>query len=274
MRLRTILRGLCPPVLARLFLRWRHGVIVYRAGFSDWQAAKAASGGYAHDAIIERVVAATDAVVAGRAAAERDGVILDRLQPPFHLLAPMLAAALEREGRLVVVDFGGALGTLYRQCRPLLGSVRRLRWHVVEQAAFARIGHQNYENDELAFFDSLQAACAAEAPDVVLMSSVLQFLPDVAPVLSAVTSSGARYLLVDRTPFRDAPQDAVFVQEVPPSIYAASYPMRAFSLQLWFERLGANWTLLHEQPSPEGRVHGSDGSPFDYRYQLFRKASC
>jgi putative methyltransferase (TIGR04325 family) len=274
MTLRAVLKDLCPPVLPRLVSRWRHGRIVYRAGFADWASALAASDGYDDPAIVSRVVDATDAVLRGEAVAERDGVRLAHAPPPFHLLTPLLSAALQNDGRLTVLDVGGALGTLYRQCRPFMAGVRSLRWQVVEQPAFADIGRMRYATDELSFHGSPDEAHAVSAPDVVLLSSVLQFLPPDAALLGYLKHCTARYLVLDRTPFSSAPSDVLYVQDVPASIYAASYPMRALSRPRWLEDTVAGWSLVHESACAEGTAVATDGSRFDYRYQMLERTPC
>src|SRR3546814_11444165 len=57
--------------------------------------------------------------------------------------------------RLDVIDFGGSLGSTYRQCRPLLDAVQHLQWHVVAQPHFVEAGRQEVETDELHFWNDI-----------------------------------------------------------------------------------------------------------------------
>src|SRR3546814_16397621 len=98
------------------------------------------SSGYSESAILDRVRTATRAVVAGEAAYERDSVLFDKADYPFALITALLRAAASADMRLDVIDFGGSLGSTYRQCRPLLDAVQPPQWHVVEQPHFVAFG--------------------------------------------------------------------------------------------------------------------------------------
>lgn len=274
MKLRALLRDLCPPLVWRWLARLRGGRIIYRAGYLDWGSAVAGSGGYADPSILARIEQATDAVVSGRAPAERDGVLLPSSPLPFHLVAPMLAAAMRNGGRLRVLDFGGSLGTQFRLCRPLLDAVVSLDWVVVEQADFVRVGRARFEGGGLRFAVSIEEALVNGEPDVILLCSVVQFLPPEHPLFGYLARSAATFLVVERTPFREADDDAIYVQEVPAVIYRARYPMRALSHVRWLKETLAGWQLLHEESSSEGVAEASDRSTFDYRYQLLRSERC
>lgn len=274
MTLRALLRDLCPPLVWRWLGRLRGGRMIYRAGYPDWTAAVLRSGGYADPSILARIEQATDAVVSGLAPAERDGVLLTRRPMPFHLVAPMLAAAVRKGGCLRVLDFGGSLGTQFRQCRPLLDAVASLDWIVVEQADFVRVGRARFEGDGLRFAASIEEALVSGEPDVILLCSVVQFLPPDHPLFGYLARSAATFIVVERTPFRDADDDAIYVQEVPAAIYPARYPMRALSHGRWLNETLAGWQLMHEESSSEGVAEASDRSTFDYRYQLLRSKRC
>lgn len=274
MKLRALLRDLCPPLVWRWLARLRGGRMIYRAGYADWSAAVAGSGGYADPFILARIEQATDTVVNGGAPAERDGVLLPSRPMPFHLAAPMLSVAVRRGGRLRVLDFGGSLGTQFRLCRPLLEGVVSLDWVVVEQPDFVRVGRARFEGDGLRFAASIEAAIANGEPDVILLCSVVQFLPPDHPLFGYLARSAATYLVVERTPFRNAGDDAIYVQQVPAAIYPARYPMRALSHRRWLNETLSDWQLLHEESSSEGVAEASDGSTFDYRYQLLRSKRC
>src|SRR3546814_8173546 len=113
------------------------------------------SSGYSESAILDRVRTATRAVVAGEAAYERDSVLFDKADYPFALITALLRAAASADMRLDVIDFGGSLGSTYRQCRPLLDAVQHLQWHVVEQPHFVEAGRQEFETDELHFWNEI-----------------------------------------------------------------------------------------------------------------------
>ena len=86
----------------------RRGV-VYRGNYATWEDAASHAAGYDSQAILERVVAATTAVRDGKAMAERDGIVLAKLDFPFPLIAALMRSAALNGGNLSVLDFGGGL---------------------------------------------------------------------------------------------------------------------------------------------------------------------
>ena len=263
----TVARQWLPPALMRRIDRAAGRGLRFEAGWSDWGAALAASGGYDDDAILERVRRATREVVAGRAAFERDGVTFAHWEPPFTILAPLLRHALRSDGRLDVVDFGGSLGSSYRQCQPLLPQLRALRWQVVEQPAFVRMGREEFSDAVLSFHDTLDSLAPAwpGAPRALLGSSVLQYLADPDAHLAAWRAAGTGTLVLDRTPVWDGPEHRACVQHVPESIYPGSYPCWILSRPRLLEAMGSGWRLVCEFDSAEGRYQAEHGPAFDFR---------
>ena len=227
-------RLICPPILLPMITSAYRGV--NRAGgFSgflpSWEqaiaAAGSADGGYSQVGILERVEQATREVLAGRAAFERDSVLFATSDYQFPLLACLLRVAALNEGRLTVLDFGGALGSTYHQCRPFFRGLRGIDWRVVEQPHYVASGKRGFATPELRFFGSIAECCADKLPNVALFSGVLQYLDDPLAQMAEVRRRGIS-LLVDRTPVHDGIEDRYSVQTVPSSIYSASLPIRVF----------------------------------------------
>ncbi len=145
------------------------------------------------------------------------------------LIAILLRAALENNGSLNVLDFGGALGSSYFQCRDFLAQVLPLRWRVVEQLKYVECGRREFDNDILGFFDSIAAAAQAARPQVILASGVLQYMPDPDLILGHFAQTGADYIVIDRTPFTLSGKQIISVQTVPESINRSSYPLWLFN---------------------------------------------
>src|SRR5258708_5842918 len=105
------LRQLVPPAARRLANRLAGALITYRGPHADWEAAKAATAGYDHAEILERVVDATRQVLRGEADYEQDGVPMHGMPTASHALESLLMVAALDGGRLSVLDFGGGLGS-------------------------------------------------------------------------------------------------------------------------------------------------------------------
>ena len=227
-------RQICPPILLPTFTNASRGVNRV-GGFSrflpSWEQAVtlagSAGGGYGQMRILERVEQATREVLAGRAALERDSVLFATANYHFPLLTCLLRVAALNEGRLQVLDFGGALGSTYRQCQPFFYGLRRVDWRVVEQAHYVTSGKRDFSTPELRFFGSIMECCAEDPPKVALFSGVLQYLDDPWVQMAEVFRRGIS-VIVDRTPVHDGIEDMYSVQTVPSSIYPASLPIRVF----------------------------------------------
>lgn len=234
-RLKSVVRMVCPPILLPMITSAYHGA-TGRAGFSDflpsWQraieVAGSAGGGYDQARILERVEHSTREVLSGNAVFERDSVLFAAADYQFPLLACLLRVAASNNGRLAVLDFGGALGSTFHQCRPFLYGLNAVDWRVVEQSHFVASGKREFTTPELRFFDSIAECCADGAPNVALFSGVLQYLEDPAGQVAEACLRGVGVIIVDRTPVHEGLDDRYSVQTVPPSIYAASLPIRVF----------------------------------------------
>jgi putative methyltransferase (TIGR04325 family) len=204
----------------------------FRGRYASWEEARAASTGYDQPAILEKVRAATLKVVRGEAACERDSVAFDRVEYSTSLLACLLYVASRHGNRLEVIDFGGSLGSSYWQNRKMLAHLSLTRWSVVEQPHFLAVGQAEIAGDILRFEPTVDACLTACAPNVLLLSSVLQYLEDPYRSLADLLAHGVPFVILDRTAFFvDDLADRLTVETVPPEIYEASYPA-------WFLNLG------------------------------------
>jgi putative methyltransferase (TIGR04325 family) len=218
----------------------------FSGDYPSWAAASADSRGYDAPAIAARVAEATRKLVRGEAAFERDSILFDEPDYPWPLLTCLLYVAARREGTLGVVDFGGSLGSTYRQCAKFLSGVKRLSWTVVEQPTFVALGRREFTTPELSFHDDLATALFDVRPDVLLLSSVLQYVEEPHAVLATAVESDVPFILLDRTPFIDAPKDRLTVQTVSKRVYPASYPAWFFSRERLLTTLARKYRKLEE----------------------------
>ncbi len=255
-----------PPALLEARRRHLGHTLRFTGEPADWAQALRLSSGYSAESIIERVVTATREVVAGRALYERDSVLFHEPDYPYPIVAELLRAALANRGRLNVIDFGGSLGSTYRQCRPLLDSVDQVCWQVVEQPSFVSLGRREFTTDELHFASSVDELRTHEVPPLVLLSSVLQYLEQPEATLIELLGLGATHLVIDRTPVSILPAHRLCIQHVPRSIYQASYPCWILSrprLLALLDREG--WQVLAEFDGREGRFTVANGLEFGFR---------
>lgn len=226
--LRKLREDWVPPILRRAMRQFRarrDTSIRFEGTFATWAEAEALCLGYGHERILQRVLEATLRVVRGEAAFERDSCTFSEPAYSWPLMSMLLRVALRNNGELRVLDFGGALGSTYFQHKRLLSDVHNLEWCVVEQPHFVEAGRNFVQDCQLKFFEGLAAVSQLGRLDIVLASSVLQYMPDPEVSLSQLASLGAEAIVLERTCFnRQHGEAALRIQHVPPTIYQASYP--------------------------------------------------
>ncbi len=232
-------------------LRSRH-LTQFDDSFGTWEAAQAQSSGYDANEILAQVQASTEAVLRGDAAFERDGVAF--ISPEYRW--PVLAGLLEeaaRKGELKVLDFGGSLGSVYWQHRKFFTDVK-VSWGVVEQTEFITAG-KGLNQSSVDFFPSVTDYLKSGTPNVILLSSVLQYLPNPEQTLRELLATTANTVILDRTPMSAALSNIPCVQVVPQHIYAGSYPAWVFS-EKWLHTQFAGWEVIAEFEGiePAGRT--------------------
>jgi putative methyltransferase (TIGR04325 family) len=269
--LKRLIAEVTPPILLRFCKSVLPTKRMLSGNYGTWKEALAHSSGYDNPLIVDRVRAALVRVKKGEKACERDSVVFDTKQYFFPVLAALLRAALNAEGTLKVLDYGGSLGSSYFLYRDILKPARNLDWHIVEQAAFVEIGKREFENDELRFFGSHEESLGTETPDIVLFSSVLQYLEHPHSALAAILEASPGFVLIDRTPFHEGVSDMLAVQNVPTEIYKASYPSWIFGARLKNELAKHGFRALTEWDCDEGAVKMS-GFTARYRGLLLENA--
>lgn len=234
---------LMPPTLARSVYALRSTSIHFEGPFDSWEVASKESTGYDADDILSRVLEATLKVKRGEAAFERDSVLFDDIDYPWPVTAGLMWAAARSNGRLDVLDFGGSLGSSYFQHARLLSAIPHVRWNIVEQPHFTRAGRAELQDERLRFHDSIGDCLNETSPNVVLISGVLQYLPDPDPVIAELRAVGAPVVIVDKTVVNKSRHDGIYVQHVPESIYRASYPCRSLSESALIKNLSSTYRL-------------------------------
>ncbi|CAK0763319.1 Methyltransferase, TIGR04325 family [Gammaproteobacteria bacterium] len=252
---KRIIRRWLPQGLRDLFNYWAGYAIFYRGEYVDWASAQAAAGGYDDDALLRRFTEAALAVKLGNAAWERDGVIWDHIPANMPLFAALGRVALAQGGRLSVLDFGGALGSSYIQCRNFFTEAVELTWSVVEQPKLVTVGQQRIAHDNLYFYSTISQVIAAQRPNVALLSSVLQYLEQPWEVLDQIIAAGIPYLVIDRHPC-SVTHELITIQVIPSSLYPASYPSWLFDCPRMLAILAQQYRLLATWEGKDPQIRG------------------
>lgn len=195
----------------------------WSGNYATWDEASSKSSGYNSEAIFDKVRSALLSVKRGEAQFERDSVLLEKAEYPERILTFFRNVSGENNS-LQVVDFGGSLGSSYFLYRNLLPEVADINWSIVEQRHFVDEGKRHFEDDSMTFYYNLEDAASANGTSVLLLSGVVQYLEDPYRFIDEVMKLGFQHIVVDRTAFIKKRNEIITIQNVPESIYEASYP--------------------------------------------------
>lgn len=228
--LRAIAKNLLPPIVIYWLRRLINEKIGLVGRYDSWSAAMDDCTGYDAREILDKVLAATLKVKNGEAKYERDSVIFDEIVYAWPVLSGLVLAAARNCGKLSVLDYGGSLGSSYFQNKKFLNLLPVVTWSVVEQEHYVKAGHKYIQDECLHFYTSIESCVVEASPNVILLSSVLQYLPDPYSILKVIGDIKADVLVIDRTSFLISDEkDVIKMQHVPEVIYKASYPCRVFN---------------------------------------------
>ncbi|MDD3465759.1 MAG: methyltransferase, TIGR04325 family [Campylobacterales bacterium] len=228
--MKDILKKFIPPVVFDLVRKIKKSPYGWHGACTSWSEARRISDGYAKSDILEKVKNSLMLVKEGKAVYERDSVLFDSIQYSWPLLSGLMLGAARNGGNLSVLDFGGSLGSTYYQNRKFLNIIGSVEWSIVEQPNFVACGKEHFESKELKFYWSVEQCLSEKKPNVLLLSSVLQYIEEPYALLDYLIRFGFDVIIIDRTQFSTSDIESITIQRVPPSIYEASYPCRILDI--------------------------------------------
>ncbi len=278
-KIKTVLKSILPPVLfsefqpkkTKLNLQGSSAsfsnqpALVWSGDYKSWSEIKEITEGYNSADILEKCKTSLLKVKTGEAVYERDSVLFDEIQYSWPLLAGLQRTALENNGKLCVMDFGGSLGSTYYQNKEFLQGLHYLQWCVIEQPNFVDCGKKHFEDEQLKFYYTIEECILLHKPDILLLSSVLQYLEKPYEWIERFIALKIPCIIIDRTAFTEPARDILTVQNVPEEIYKASYPAWFFNFDN-FKKQFKNYKMLASFNAHEGFViHLENGLTSTYR---------
>lgn len=249
--LKRIIKLFLPPIILETANKF-DSKQKFELDIGCWNDAERLCTGYGDGKILDKVLSATLKVKRGETVFERDSVTFDQVQYSWPVTSALMWAAARTGGELNVLDFGGALGTSYFQNLKFVSKIKHVTWSIVEQENFVKAGRAHIEDEIVKFYNSVDDLNDPVVPNVVLLSSAIQYVPDIHDVLGKLNSIKAKILIFDRTPLSDMRENMLCIQRVPKKIYEASYPMWIVS-KVVIENCLTNWRLVESFPCAEGR---------------------
>jgi putative methyltransferase (TIGR04325 family) len=239
--IKSLAKDCLPPVIVRNLRRFNRDAFYFDGDYKTWSEALKNCTGYDSQLILEKVLKATLSVKRGDAAYERDSVLFHEVEYSWPVTAALMWSAAINGGSLRVLDFGGSLGSSFFQNRKFFTCLSNVNWSIVEQAHYVEVGRKYIADSVLNFYDSIEDCADNGSPNVILLSSVLQYLADPIHTIKLLSLLNADVLIIDRTPFIDGCNHKIKIQRTPSKIYSASYPIWFFnqaSITSYIEGLG------------------------------------
>ncbi len=239
--------------------------LAWSGDYKSWAEIETISTGFSSADILEKCKTSLLKVKTGEAVYERDSVLFDEIQYSWPLLAGLQRTALENNGKLCVMDFGGSLGSTYYQNKEFLQGLHYLQWCVIEQPNFVDCGKKHFEDEQLKFYYTIEECILLHKPDILLLSSVLQYLEKPYEWIERFIALKIPCIIIDRTAFIESARDILTVQNVPEEIYKASYPAWFFNFDN-FKKQFKNYKMFASFNAHEGFViHLENGLTSTYR---------
>ncbi len=240
-----MLKKILPPSLVQV-LTGQHSSI-WKGNYPSWSEAQNQCTGYDAHNIFEKVKLAALKVKAGEAVYEQDGVLFYKENYSWPLLSGLLLAAACNQGKLSVLDFGGALGSTYYQHRKYLNNLPLIKWNVIDQPEFVQFGAENLQNDALEFYLTAQDCITRNGtPLVLIISTTLPYLEDPYKMLRSLLALHVPFIIIDNTVFNDEHNNRLTIQIVPKTIYKASYPCWFLDYDQIISAISEQYDIINE----------------------------
>jgi putative methyltransferase (TIGR04325 family) len=212
--------------------------------YSSWAEAMKDCSGYDEASIVQKIKGSVLKVKNNEAVYERDSVIFDELylfEPVVNALKSSIIA-----DKLHVLDFGGSLGSSYFQHKHLFNNLNEFKWSVVEQKHFVEIGKKEIADKDMNFYFTVEDGLEKQSPQVLVLSSVLQYIPEPYKLIDQLLTYNFNYIIIDRTAFIMSENERITRQIVPENIYKASYPSWFFNESKFIEPFLDKYELVDE----------------------------
>ena len=268
--LKIFIKSLIPPIIFFMLNKIRIKKYGWKGEYKTWAQAKNDSTGYDTNTILQAVKESSLKVKNGQAIYERDSVLYDEIHYSWPLLASILLCAT-KNGKLNVVDFGGSLGSTYFQNKKFLDKINKVDWSVIEQKHFVDTGNEEFEDERLHFYHDFKTCMKEQKNDIILLSSVLQYIEKPYILLDNILQYNFEYIVIDKTPFSLDNEDHIKLQVVSPNIYEACYPSWLFSEKSLIEYFTSNSYTLFEKFSDEDSLHANKNDLFDFNGMVWEK---
>ena len=202
--------------------------IRFVGNYRNWKDAADHSLGYNNKQIFLKSRESFLKVISKEAKYERDSVLFYSESINDPLINILNKIQKQKAACLNILDFGGSFGSTYFQNYSVLKNKNKFNWAIVEQEKIVKYTERFKLEDNLSFHLSIKHYMTKQTPDVVLFSSVIQYLEHPYKVINYLFKNKIKNIFFLKTPFINN-KELIKVQIVPKHIYDASYPIRIFN---------------------------------------------
>jgi len=263
-----------PPILIKIKRKLFPAVKSKGAWEGDylcWNEALENSTGYDADLIIDTVKTSTAKVRDGLSKYVRDGFLFNEIDYAWPLAAILQKVYIEKKS-LYLIDFGGGLGSSYHQNSVFLSNMNDVKWIIVEQEKFVNIGKQEFQNNQVGFYNKIEDVLAKYPINLIIFSGVLQCIEDPFSMINTILESNIEYIFIDRTGFINDNKKRICLQIVSKEIYNATYPSWFFVEKDFLTLFSKYYDLIFEFKSYcDQDQKTDDGKVVYWKGFLFRK---
>ena len=232
-------------IINKIYKRKACENIEFIGGYESFELAQNDCVGYDANNILEKTKNSLLKVKKGEAVYERDSVLFDRIEYSWPLLSNLMYVAAKNDGIINIIDFGGSLGSTYYQNIKYLKEFN-VTWNIVEQEKHVQCGREHFQNDTLKFYSSIKECLKSEEQNIILLSSVLQYLSDKSTIINDIINFDFNYIIIDRMPFIQSGNNLFVKQIVPDWIYKASYPVVIYDEKNFLSEFSKKYKILEE----------------------------
>jgi putative methyltransferase (TIGR04325 family) len=245
----------------------------WKGNFNTWDDAKKSSKSYDNELIFDKIFKANHLVKHNENWFERDGSVFEKTYINPYLLSGILFSAINKS-KLTILDFGGSLGSVYKQHFKFLKEIPRLSWNIVEQETIVLEGKEKYTDDYLKFqFNIIEYKNLNPKTDLIILSSVIQYIEKPFELLKNLIELKSDFIIVDLTVISNhINKDFVAIQKINKTYYGTeiSYPCWFFNKENFLNFFLNYYELLVDSKSYTGTIaHGKKS--YDYSFLLFKR---
>ena len=211
------------PLLRKIKTFFAPSRLHLEGSFSSFHEAEKNCSGYSDSIVLDKVYSAVKDVLNGYGTYERDGTVFSP-RPKNLRLTHIFKSILQEYS--IIVDYGGGLGGSYINHRDIIPET--VDYYVVEQPNFVERGRQLASDFNLPLTFSSSLSNIPNKIDLVILSGLLQYVPNPYSILSEVLILSPQYLLIDRTSFSN---DHKWKLQVNDDYYSTpvNYPFRSLN---------------------------------------------